>query len=77
MPGPVQMLHSFVHNLFSRKKAKILSLTPTQDYLQALARYAADGLAVVVSTTYPITSFKQAYTDVPKGGIPGKAVITT
>lgn len=76
MPDPVQIFRSFIHNLFSKKKSKILSLTPTQDYLQALDRYAADGLDVVVSTTYPMTSFKQAYTDVPKGGILGKAVIT-
>jgi len=52
----------------------VLLLKPNPDYLKALADYAAKGMAIEVSRTYPIKAFKEAYTEVPKGGILGKAV---
>lgn len=77
VPGPKQIIGSFINNLFSKKKYKVLLLKPTSSYLETLAQYAAGGMDIVIDRTYPMTSFKEAYTQVPKGGILGKAVFTT
>jgi len=76
VPGPKQIIGSFLHNLFSKKKYKVLLLKPSASYLETLAKYAADGIDIVVSKTYPIASFKEAYTEIPKGSLLGKAVFT-
>lgn len=74
IPGPEQIIKSFIHNLFSRQKYKVLILKPSLAYLETLSTYASDGLNIVIGKTYPFNSFKQAYTEVPKGGFPGKAI---
>lgn len=76
LPSPTALVSSFVHDLFSKKKREILNLNPSQNYLNQIANYAADGLTIVVSATHPLSAFKQAYTEAAKGGILGKAVIT-
>jgi len=74
VPGIKEIIGSFIHNLFLPKKYEVLLLKPNPDYLKTLADYAAKGMDIEVSRTYPIKAFKEAYTEVPKGGILGKAV---
>jgi NADPH:quinone reductase-like Zn-dependent oxidoreductase len=75
-PGPKEILSSFFINLFSAKKYKLLLLKPSLAYLEALAVYAEKEIAIVLSKVYPFNSFKEAYTEVPKGHLIGKAVIS-
>jgi NADPH:quinone reductase-like Zn-dependent oxidoreductase len=74
-PGPKEILSSFFTNLFSGKKYKLLMLKSSSAYLEALAAYAGEGIAIVVSKVYPFNLFKEAYLEVPKGHLIGKAVI--
>ena len=76
VPGPREIVGSFLHNLFSRQKYRVLLLKPTPDYLHELADLAAGGLDVVVSRTYPLADFQRAYAEVARGGVVGKAVLT-
>ena len=76
VPGPREIVGSFLHNLFSRQKYRVLLLKPTPDYLHELADLAADELDVVVSHRYPLADFQRAYAEVARGGVVGKAVLT-
>jgi NADPH:quinone reductase-like Zn-dependent oxidoreductase len=75
-PGPKEIISSFLINLFSSKKYKLLMLKPSPEYLAELSGYAEGGIAIVVSKVYPFKSFEKAYTEVPNGKFIGKAVIT-
>lgn len=74
-PGPKEIISSFFINLFSRKKYKLLMLKPSPELLEKLSVYASKGIRIVVGRTYHFDSFKEAYTEIPKGGIIGKPVI--
>jgi NADPH:quinone reductase-like Zn-dependent oxidoreductase len=76
VPGPREIVGSFLHNLVSRQKYRVLLLKPTPAYLHELAGLAAGGLAVVVSQSYPLADFQRAYAEVARGGVVGKAVLT-
>jgi len=76
IPGPRQIIGSLVHNLFSKKKYRVLLSKPSAAYLQTLSEYVNDGLEVVIGRTYKMTAFKEAYAEMPQGGIVGKAVFT-
>ncbi|MEO5890029.1 MAG: NAD(P)-dependent alcohol dehydrogenase [Ferruginibacter sp.] len=75
-PGPKEIISSFLINLFSSKKYKLLMLKPSPEYLAELTGYSQGGMAIVVSKVYPFNSFEKAYTEVPNGKLIGKAVIT-
>jgi NADPH:quinone reductase-like Zn-dependent oxidoreductase len=72
-PGAKEILGSFWHNLFSKQKYRVLLLKPKAAYLTTLAN---SNLDVVIGATYPLAAFQQAYAEVAKGGIVGKAVFT-
>jgi NADPH:quinone reductase-like Zn-dependent oxidoreductase len=76
VPGPREIVGSFLHNLVSRQKYRVLLLKPTPAYLYELAGLAAGGLDVVVSRSYPLADFQRAYAEVAQGGVVGKAVLT-
>jgi NADPH:quinone reductase-like Zn-dependent oxidoreductase len=76
VPGPREIVGSFLHNLVSRQKYRVLLLKPTPAYLYELAGLAAGGLDVVVSRSYPLADFQRAYAEVAQGGVIGKAVLT-
>lgn len=76
-PGPKEIVGSFINNLFSKKKYKLLMLTPSPTYLAELIIYIEQGLSIVVSKAFPFNSFKEAYAEVQKGRFIGKAVITS
>jgi hypothetical protein len=70
------MAGSFLNNLFSATKYKVLVLKPTADSLKTLAAIIEEGLDIVVEKVYPIAAAKSAYEEVARGGVVGKAVIT-
>jgi NADPH:quinone reductase-like Zn-dependent oxidoreductase len=76
VPGPKQIVGSFLHNLLSKKKYRVLLSKPSSYYLDILVRRVNGGMDVTVGRTYPVDAFKEAYTEMPKGGIVGKAVFT-
>jgi NADPH:quinone reductase-like Zn-dependent oxidoreductase len=76
IPGLTTMAGSFLNNLFSATRYKVLVLKPANDNLRSLARFIADGLDIVVEKVYPITASGAGYEEVARGGLTGKAVIT-
>ena len=76
IPGLKTIAGSFLNNLFSATKYKVLILKPTNSSLKSLGGFIEDGLDIVVEKVYPITAVKAAYKEIAKGGIIGKAVIT-
>jgi NADPH:quinone reductase-like Zn-dependent oxidoreductase len=74
VPRPIQIISTIIINLFTSQKHKVLISKATRKYLQALADCASKGLDIEVSKTYPMTSYKEAYTEAQKGGVIGKAV---
>jgi NADPH:quinone reductase-like Zn-dependent oxidoreductase len=76
IPGLKTIAGSFLNNLFSATKYRLLILKPANDSLKSLAHLIEEGLDIVVEKVYPITPAKTAYEEVARGGIIGKAVIT-
>jgi NADPH:quinone reductase-like Zn-dependent oxidoreductase len=74
IPGPREIIGSAIHNLFSKKKYKVLLSKPSPKALETLAEYVSSGMEVLISKKYALTSFKEAYTELPAAGVPGKAV---
>jgi hypothetical protein len=74
VPGPKQIVGSFLHNLLSKRKYRVLLSKASSYYLDILVRRVNGGMDVAVGKSYPADAFKQAYTDMPKGGVVGKAV---
>lgn len=75
LPSPLALVSSFINNLFSGRKHKILILKPTADGLATLTRLADDGLQIVLDKTYPLTNVREAYQEASQGKIIGKSVI--
>jgi NADPH:quinone reductase-like Zn-dependent oxidoreductase len=76
IPGPREIVGSFVHSLFSKKKYKVLLLKQTQIHLETLSAYAAAGMEILIGASFPMSAFRQAYAEASAGGIVGKAVFT-
>ncbi|WP_159475155.1 NAD(P)-dependent alcohol dehydrogenase [Dyadobacter sp. 3J3] len=74
IPGPKQIIESFLHNLFSKQKYKVLLSKPSVADLHTLVNNVNEGMDVVIAKTYRMDDFKEAYKEVPRGGILGKAV---
>jgi len=75
-PGIKQIVGSFLHNLFSKQKYRVLLSKPSTADLQTLVKYINDGMDIVIAKAYRMDDFKQAYTEVRKGGVLGKAILT-
>ncbi len=75
LPSPVTLLSSFVTNLFSGKKHKILILKPTVERLTTLTNLAEAGLQIELAKTYPITNIREAYGEARHRKRIGKSVI--
>ena len=75
VPGPKEIVGSFLHNLFSKRKYKILLLKPSQVYLKRLAELVNTGLDINIHRTYVFGDVVHAYKESAKGGIIGKSVI--
>jgi NADPH:quinone reductase-like Zn-dependent oxidoreductase len=75
LPSPQGLVLSFLHNLFSAKKRKILILKPTAAGLNALAALAQDHLQIPVEKVYALANVRQAYQETSRGQVKGKAVV--
>ncbi|CCH00112.1 alcohol dehydrogenase GroES domain protein [Fibrella aestuarina BUZ 2] len=75
LPSPVSLLSSFVNNLFSGKKHKILILKPTATGFSTLTKLAEDGLQIVLDKTYALANVQEAYREARRGKGIGKSVI--
>jgi NADPH:quinone reductase-like Zn-dependent oxidoreductase len=74
VPGPKQIIGSFLHNLLSKKKYRVLLSKASPYYLDILARRVNGGMDIAVGKSYPADAYKEAYTAMQKGGVVGKAV---
>lgn len=75
LPSPQGIIISFLHNLFSAKKRKILILKPTAAGLNTLVTLAQDQLQIPVEKVYTLANIRQAYQETSQGKVKGKAVV--
>lgn len=75
LASPLTLLYSFINNLFSSQKFKILIVKPTVDGLATLTRLAEADLQIVVDKTYSLSNVREAYGEARRGKIIGKSVI--
>ncbi|WP_080237320.1 NAD(P)-dependent alcohol dehydrogenase [Spirosoma rigui] len=75
LPSPVALVSSFVNNIFSGKKRKILIVKPTAEGLATLSKLAEADLQIVLNKTYPLSNVREAYREARRGNIVGKSVI--
>jgi D-arabinose 1-dehydrogenase-like Zn-dependent alcohol dehydrogenase len=75
LPSPQGLVLSFLHNIFSSRKRRILILKPTAAGLHALATLAQDGLQIPVEQVYDLANVRQAYQETSQGKVKGKAVL--
>jgi NADPH:quinone reductase-like Zn-dependent oxidoreductase len=75
LPTPLMMLYSFLNNLFSGKKLKILIVKPTVEGLKTITGMAAENLQIVLDKTYSINQIREAYQQASKGKTIGKSII--
>ncbi len=75
LPSPLTLLYSFVNNLFSGQKLKILILKPTVEGLNTLTKLAEDDLQIVLDKTYSLTNVREAYAEARRDKLIGKSVI--
>lgn len=77
LPSPLALLGSFVNNLFSGQKHKILILKPTVEGFDTLTKLAEHGLQIVLAKTYPLANVRDAYAEARQGKLIGKSVLIT
>ncbi|GAB3037857.1 NAD(P)-dependent alcohol dehydrogenase [Spirosoma pulveris] len=75
LPSPLGLVSSFINNLISGQKHKILIVKPTAERLAALAKLAEANLQIVLASTYPLNQVREAYTEARRGKRIGKSVI--
>lgn len=75
LPAPLPLLYSFVNNLFSGQKHKILIVKLTVDRLNTLTHLAEDDLQIVLDKTYSFANVREAYGEARRGKLIGKSVI--
>ncbi|WP_420152192.1 NAD(P)-dependent alcohol dehydrogenase [Siphonobacter sp.] len=75
LPSPLTLLSSFLNNLFSGKKHKILILKPTVEGFNTLANLAVTGLQIELAKTYALSDVREAYKEARHQKSIGKSVI--
>lgn len=75
LPSPMTLLSSFVNNLISGKKHKILILKPTVEGFMALADLAEAGLQIELAKTYALSNVRESYKEARHQKRMGKSVI--
>jgi NADPH:quinone reductase-like Zn-dependent oxidoreductase len=77
LPNPAEIMLGLFGNLFSRKKYKLLGAVSNQKNLEILANYAQAGvLEIVVDHAFPISEYRDAYTQTESGKFVGKVVFS-
>jgi NADPH:quinone reductase-like Zn-dependent oxidoreductase len=75
LPSPQSLVLSFLHNIFSSRKRKILILKLTAAGLNTLATLAQNGLQIPVEQVYDLANVRRAYQEASRGKVKGKAVV--
>jgi NADPH:quinone reductase-like Zn-dependent oxidoreductase len=75
LPSPLALLYSFVNNLFSGQKHKILIVKSTVEGLSTLTKLAEADLQIVLDKTYSLVNIREAYGEARRGKLIGKSVI--
>ncbi|GAB3770889.1 NADP-dependent oxidoreductase [Spirosoma horti] len=75
LPSPLGLIASFINNIFSGQKRKILIVKPTVEGLNTLTKLAEADLQIVLDKTYPFTNVREAYREARRGKLSGKSVI--
>lgn len=75
LPSPLTLIWSFINNLFSGKKLKVLIIKPSVEGFAKLKTIAEKGLIIVLDKTYHFDQVKNAYREASRGKIFGKSVI--
>jgi NADPH:quinone reductase-like Zn-dependent oxidoreductase len=75
LPSPLGLLYSFINNLFSGQKHKILIVKPTIEGFNTLTKLVEDNLQIKLDKTYRLANVRDAYREVRRGGLIGKSVI--
>jgi len=75
LPSPLTLIRSFINNLFSGKKLKVLILKPSTKGFATLKELAEKELIIVLDKTYHLDHVKNAYRESSRGKIFGKSVI--
>lgn len=75
LPAPLALIASFINNVFSGKKHKILIVKPTVEGLTTLTKLAETDLQIVLDKTYTFTNVREAYQEARRGKLIGKSVI--
>ncbi len=75
LPSPLALISSFINNLVSGQKRKILIVKPTAEGLNTLTKLAEADLQIVLDKTYPFTNVREAYGEARRGKLIGKSVI--
>lgn len=74
-PHPIDMAASALHNIFSGRKRRILTMKPISKQIDETCRYINNGLKVVVGSEFEFRDFREAYIKTKKSGTLGKSVI--
>jgi NADPH:quinone reductase-like Zn-dependent oxidoreductase len=75
LPSPLTLIGSFINNLFSGKKLKVLIIKPSIEGFAKIKALAENGLIIVLDKTYHLDQVKNAYREASRGKIFGKSVI--
>lgn len=74
IPSLGAFINSFLNNICSSKKYRIMMMKSDQESLDYLANEVVNGMDVHISKTYPMSAYKEAYTTFSKVSTLGKAV---
>jgi NADPH:quinone reductase-like Zn-dependent oxidoreductase len=75
LPSPLTLAWSFINNLFSGKKLKVLLFKPSIKGFDTLKDLAEKGLIIVLDKTYHLDQVRNAYRESSRGKTFGKSVI--
>jgi NADPH:quinone reductase-like Zn-dependent oxidoreductase len=77
LPNPIDMLKSFLNNLYSKRKFHIVMAHPTPHHLHQVSEWLTqNGLEVPIAKQFAFADFKEAYQFARKGSATGKVVIS-
>jgi NADPH:quinone reductase-like Zn-dependent oxidoreductase len=74
-PKPVDMVVGVIHNIFSSKKRRILTMKYNPSQMEEICSHIKNGMKVIVGTKFNFNDFREAYVETKKSGTIGKAII--
>jgi NADPH:quinone reductase-like Zn-dependent oxidoreductase len=74
-PKPIEILISFLNNLFTAKKHIVILSNPSAQQTDVLLSAVKNGLEIDVNKVFPFAQYKEAYQYAERGGYIGKVTI--